>query len=35
MDFNRKQLDLLSLGYFRGVILYKNNLLEQEQFRIN
>ena len=35
MDFNRKQLDSLSLGYYRGVISYKDNLYEQNQFRVN
>ena len=35
MDFNRKQLDLLSLRYYRGVISYKENLYEQDQFKVN
>ena len=34
MDFNWKQLDLVSLGYYRGVISYKDNLIEQDQFRV-
>ena len=27
MDFNRKQLDSLSLGYYRGVISYKGQFV--------
>ena len=34
MDFKRKQLDLLNLGYFRGVISYKDNSIEHNQFRV-
>ena len=30
MDFNRKQLDSLSLGYYRGVKSYKDNSHEQD-----
>ena len=35
MDFNRKQLDSLSLGYYRGVKSYEDNSYEQDQFKIN
>ena len=35
MDFNRKQLDSLSLRYYRGVISYKENSYEQDQFKVN
>ena len=35
MDFNRKQLDSLSLRYNRVVISYKDNLYEQDQFKVN
>ena len=30
MDFNRKQLDSLSLGYYRGAKSYEDNLYEQD-----
>ena len=30
MDFNRKQLDSLSLGYYMGVMSYKDNLIKQD-----
>ena len=35
MDLLGKQLDSLSLGYYRGVISYKDNSYEQDQFRVN
>ena len=35
MDFNRKQYDSLSLGYYRGVISHKQILYEQNQFKAN
>ena len=35
MDFIRKQLDSLSLRYYRGVLSYKGNSYEQDQFRVN
>ena len=35
MDFNRKQYDSLSLGYYRGVISHKEILYEQDQYRVN
>ena len=35
MDFSGKQLDSLSLRYYRGVISCKENLYEQDQFKIN
>ena len=35
MDFGEKQYDSLSLRYYRGVILHKEILYEQDQFRVN
>ena len=35
MDFNRKQYDSLSLGYYRGVISHKEILYEQDHFRVD
>ena len=35
MDFSGKQLDSLSLIYYRGVLSYKENLYEQDQFKIS
>ena len=35
MDFNRKQLDSLSLGFYRSVISHKDNPYEKDQFRVN
>ena len=35
MDFNREQYDSSSLGYYRGVISYKEISYEQDQFRVS
>ena len=35
MDFEGKQLDSLSLGYYTHVVSYRDKSCEQDQFRVN
>ena len=35
MDFGEEQYDLLSLGYYRGVISHKEISYEQDHFRVD